>query len=51
MKYKKGKSHIQDGKIGKWRERIDMSSLNEIRKQYSKFGINIMEFDGIKEIK
>jgi hypothetical protein len=49
MKYKKGKSHIKDGKIGKWRERIDMSSLNEIIKQYSKFGINIMEFDGIKQ--
>ena len=49
MKYKKGKSHIKDGKIGKWRERIDMSSLNEIIKQYSKFGINIMKFDGIKE--
>lgn len=47
--YKKGMSHILDGKIGKWRERIDMSLLDEIKKRYSEFGINIMEFDGIKE--
>lgn len=49
LKFTPGTSHMDDGRVGKWKDRFTFDEVEKVKKAYLPYGIDISQFDGIRE--